>query len=269
MATHIPIRAMLALLIAFLPLLLHAGDDPASASLPEDRFMKDGEMDVDAVVEYVEDLYRSDSSVARTRLTVVKPRKTRALEMTNWTRGRDRALIVIQGPAREKGTATLKVERNLWNYFPRIKRTIRIPPSMMLGSWMGSDFTNDDLVQSSSYSNDYDYRLVGRVTEPTGWLIEFTAKPEHVGLWERFELIVHETEFVPVQAKYYDRKGRHARTMQWSRIREFDGRRMPARMVLTPEDKPGHRTEMEYLDIQFDMGLPESTFSLSRLERQR
>lgn len=243
-------------------------DDPNN--LPADHpFVKDGRVDLDAVVKYFEDLYRSESSISVAKLTVTKPRRTRTLEMKIWTRGEEKALIVIRDPARERGTATLKVDKNLWNYLPRIKRTIRIPPSMMLASWMGSDFTNDDLVKESSYSKDYQYELVGHSEEPKGWLVRFTAKPDIVGLWNRFELILSEDVRIPIEAKYYDRKDRLARVMRWSDVKVFDGKRIPSRMTLIPTDKEGHRTEMVYLDIDFDVKVPDATFSLSNLEQKR
>jgi outer membrane lipoprotein-sorting protein len=245
--------------------------EPADPNnLPADHpFVKEGRVDLDAVVEYFEDLYRSDSSISVARLTVTKPRSKRTLEMKIWTRGEDKALIVIRQPARERGTATLKVDKNLWNYLPRIKRTIRIPPSMMLASWMGSDFTNDDLVKESSYSKDYRYELVGPSEQPKGWLVKFTAKPDIVGLWNRFELILSEDAQVPIEAKYYDRKDRLARVLHWSDVKVFDGKRIPSRMTLTPADKEGHVTEMVYLDIDFDVTVPDVTFSLSNLEQRR
>lgn len=232
-------------------------------------FMKDGQLDCDAVVKHFEDMYRSDSSRSESTLTVTKPRRERTLSMRVWTRGEDKALIVVQSPAREKGTATLKVDDNLWNYLPRIKRTIRIPPSMMLGSWMGSDFTNDDLVRDSSFREDYTYRVGGRSEEPAGWLVVFDAKPDLVGLWNRFELVVSEDGRLPLIARYYDRKDRLARTMYWDEVKVFDGRQVPARMTLIPEDKEGHKTIMVYNDIDFDVEVPESMFNLSALERQR
>ena len=239
-------------------------------NLPADLpFVKDGQVDLEAVVKYFEDLYRSDSSISVAKLTVTKPRRKRTLEMKIWTQGEEKALIVIRSPAREKGTATLKVDKNLWNYLPRIKRTIRIPPSMMLASWMGSDFTNDDLVKESSFSEDYTYELVGPSEKPKGWLVRFTAKPDIVGLWNRFELILSEDARIPIEARYYDRKDRLARIMHWSDVKVFDGKRIPSRMTLIPADKEGHITEMAYLDIDFDVKVPDSTFSLSNLEQRR
>ena len=232
-------------------------------------FLKDGKLDLDAVVKHFEDMYRSDSSISKARLTVTKPRRTRTMEMDVWTKGEEKALIVITAPAREKGTASLKVGKNLWNYMPRIKRTIRIPPSMMLGSWMGSDFTNDDVVRESSFEKDYTYELAGRSEDPAGWLVVFRAKPDVVGLWQKMEVVMSNDGTIPLVAKYYDRKGRLSRTMRWDQVKQFGTRRIPARMTLVPLDKKGHKTEMVYEDIKFDVDVPESTFSLSRLERAR
>lgn len=246
-------------------------EDPNDAhqAATEEPFIKDGKLDLEVVVKYFEDMYRADRSISEAKVIITKPRRERTLQMKIWTLGEERALIVIQAPPREKGTATLKVDKNLWNYLPRIKRTIRIPPSMMLASWMGTDFTNDDLVRESSYSKDYDYELVGPSQEPAGWLVRFTAKPDIVGLWNRFELVVSMDGRIPLEAKYYDRKDRLSRILQWSDVKEFDGKRIPAKLSLVPLDKEGHRTEMIYLDIDFDANVPEATFSLSNLEQTR
>jgi outer membrane lipoprotein-sorting protein len=235
----------------------------------DEGFIKDGKLDLDAVINYVEDMYRSSSSISQMTLIVTKPRQIREVSMKVWTRGREKALIVIESPAREKGTATLKVEKNLWNYLPRIKRTIRIPPSMMLASWMGSDFTNDDLVREASFTEDYTYKLIGRSENPKGWLVNLEAKPNVVGLWKRWELVVSQNGRIPLVARYYDRKDRLSRTMRWSDVREFDGRLLPARMEIVPEDKQGHKTELVYDKINFDVDVPESMFSLSSLEEKR
>mgnify|MGYP001087407246 CR=1 FL=1 len=244
--------------------------DPNDLSV-DSSFIKDGKLDLSAVVNHFENLYRADSSISTARLTVTKPGRTKTMELKIWTKGEEKALIVIQTPPREQGIATLMVGDNLWNYFPKINRTIRIPPSMMQSSWMGTDFTNDDLVKETSLDEDYNYELTGRSEDPNGWLVRFTAKPDTVGLWERFDLVLSPDGRLPVRAKYFDRKGRHARTLYWDQIKTFDNRRIPAHMTLIPqdEDKKGHKTEMTYLKIEFNVDISASTFSLSELERKR
>jgi outer membrane lipoprotein-sorting protein len=222
--------------------------------------------DVQAILARLDDLYRSKSSIARIEVQVFGSRSTRSMRMKAWSRGEDEALIVIEAPAREEGTATLRVGANLWNYLPRIARTIRVPPSMMLGSWMGTDFTNDDLVKESSLRKDFDSGLERRSDAPPGWWIALTVKPGVVGRWARIEILVTD-DGLPVQERHFDRKGRLARTMTFDEVRAFGGRRLPVHLVLTPTDVEGQRTEMRYLDLQFDTPIPDDTFSLSRLER--
>jgi outer membrane lipoprotein-sorting protein len=222
--------------------------------------------DVDAVLARLDDLYRSKSSIARIEVQVFGSRSTRSMRMKAWSRGEDEALIVIEAPAREEGTATLRVSSNLWNYLPRIARTIRVPPSMMLGSWMGTDFTNDDLVKESSLRKDFTSRIDRRSDSPPGWWITLTVKPGVVGRWARMDVLVAD-DGLPVLEHHFDRKGRLARTMVFDEIKTLGGRRLPAHMTLTPTDVEGQRTEMRYLDIQFDIPIPDDTFSLSRLER--
>jgi len=216
----------------------------------------------------LDDLFRSQSSIARMEVTVTGPRSSRSMRLKAWTRGEDEALIVIEAPAREAGIATLKVKNNLWNYLPKVSRTIRVPPSMMLGSWMGTDFTNDDLVKESSYRRDFDASIEGRGDGDRGWKIAATAKPGVVGRWAKLELFVDD-ELIPTRITYFDRKGRLARTMLFDDVKVLGGRKIPARMVLTPADVEGQRTEMRYLEAQFDVPVPDDTFSLSRLEQNR
>jgi outer membrane lipoprotein-sorting protein len=224
--------------------------------------------DVDALLTRLDDLYRSKSSIGRMEVVVTSPRSTRTMRMKAWTRGLDEALIVIESPPREEGTATLRVGPNLWNYLPRIARTIRVPPSMMLGSWMGTDFTNDDLVKESSLRNDFESRIDRRSTSPAGWWITLTVKPGIVGRWARIEMLVSDDD-LPVEERHFDRKGRLARTMTFDEIKILGGRRLPVHLVLTPVDVQGQRTEMRYLEMQFDPPISDDTFSLSRLERGR
>lgn len=224
--------------------------------------------DVEALLDRLDDLYRSKSSIARMEVSVTSPRSTRTMRLKAWTRGQDEALILIEAPAREEGTATLRVGPNLWNYLPRIARTIRVPPSMMLGSWMGTDFTNDDLVKESSLRKDFASSVDRRSTSPPGWWITLTVRPGVVGRWARIEILVAD-DLLPVQERHFDRKGRLARTMVFDEIKTLGGRRLPVHLTLTPTDVEGQRTEMRYLELQFDPPIPDDTFSLSRLERGR
>ncbi len=258
-----------------------AGDAPPPDEEPKPEgdkvkkpvLIRDGKPDIDAILDHYNNLYRSRSSTSRATLKIVKPRRTRTLRMRMWTEGEEKALIVVEAPAKYRGQASLKVDDNLWSYDPRIDLTIRIPPSMMLGSWMGSDFTNDDLVRESSYVDDYVAKLVGpsKAPDPEGWLIDMRAREGVVGLWERMEFVVSKDGTIPLVSRYYDRKGRLSRVMEFSDVRDFGGRLVPACMTLTPVDKKkkGHTTIFTYEKIEFDAKIPAGKFEESELRRKR
>jgi len=253
-----------------------AGEAPPPEKKPKPKkpvLIKDGKPDVDAILDHFNNLYRSKSSESRATLTIVKRRRTRMLKLHMWTEGEEKALIVVEGPAKYRGQASLKVDENLWSYDPRIDQTIRIPPSMMLGSWMGSDFTNDDIVRETSYVEDYDTELVGpsKKPDPEGWLINMKAKEGVVGLWERMEFVVSKDGTLPLVSRYYDRKGRLSRVMEFSDVRDFGGRIVPAKMALKPLDskKKGQSTTFVYSKIEFDTKVPPGTFEESALRRKR
>lgn len=254
-------RAFLRLVAVAALIALCQGDPRAVAAGP-------GQPDVESLLQHLDDLYRSKSSLARIQIDVTGSRSTRSLRLRAWTRGEDEALVLIEAPAREAGTATLRVGNNLWNYLPKIARTIRVPPAAMLGSWMGTDFTNDDLVKESSLRKDFAARIDRRSDSPPGWWLALDVKPGVVGRWARIELLVSD-ERLPVEERHYDRKGRLARTMSFDDVRMLGGRRIPAHITLVPTDSPGQRTEMRYLEVEFDVSLSDDTFSLSRLERAR
>ena len=222
-----------------------------------------------ALLEQFDEMYRSTGTAARIEIKIERPKKVRTLQMRSWSQGEDKALVVIDAPARDAGTATLRVGSNLWNYLPKISRTIRMPPTLMMGAWMGSDLTNDDLVRESSYAHDYEITGVGPSKDPPGWQVNTEAKPEVPGLWKRMEVIFSLTEQLPILVRYYDRKGRLSRTMQLEGIKEMGGRLIPTRIVISPEREEGRRTVLTYLHVEFDVELDESLFSLAQLERRR
>lgn len=240
----------------------------AAAALAATTVVQPRAPDVERLLDTLDDLYRSTSSIAQIELQVTTPRTTRSLRVKAWTRGQTDALIVIEAPPKEAGTSTLRVGDNLWNYLPRIARTIRVPPSAMLGSWMGTDFTNDDLVKESSLRKDFAARIDRRSDAPPGWWLRLEVKPDVVGRWARIDILVSDDN-LPVIEQHFDRKGRLARVLEFTEVRTLGGRRLPTRLVLTPQDVQGQRTEMRYLDIQFNVPLSDDTFSLSRLEKLR
>ncbi|MBT8395775.1 MAG: outer membrane lipoprotein-sorting protein [Gemmatimonadetes bacterium] len=223
--------------------------------------------DVDRVMDYIDDLYRSQSSYSRMRMTVVRERGTRELEMESWSRGDDEALIVIRSPAREAGAATLRTEEGLWNYAPRADRLIRIPSGLLSESWMGSHFTNDDLMRETSYLDDYDATLT---TEELDGVIYLKAtlipKPDAPVVYTELVFFVTTDDWVPVRSEYYD-EGELVRAWAFDDIRTISGKKIPLRMTVLPVDEPEERTVIEYLELELDVPVEGQLFTRQGLRR--
>lgn len=223
------------------------------------------------ILEEVDQLLRGDSSHGRVTMAITTEHWARELEMEVWSLGLDHSLVRVQSPAREAGTSTLKAGQEVWNYLPRVDRTIKVPPAMMMGSWMGSHFTNDDLVKESSIVDDYDFDIAfeGERDGVDVWEFDLIPKPEAPVVWGKVEYQVRKSDKMPTWVLYYDESGELMRTMEFSEYQSMGGRMVPARMDVIPADKPAERTTLVYHELEFDIGLDESFFSLRNLRARR
>lgn len=223
------------------------------------------------IVDCVDRIMRGESSRGISTMEVVTENWSRAMEMQMWSLGTEHALVRILSPRKDAGTATLKAGTEIWNYLPRVDRTIKIPASLMSASWMGSHFTNDDLVKESRLIEDYEITLAyeGDRDGVAVWEFDLIPRPEAPVVWGRIGYQVRKTDTMPVWARYYDEDGELVRTMTFFDYRDLGGRLVPATMRVVPEDKPGEFTEVRYSDLEFDVDLDEEFFSLRRLRDAR
>lgn len=214
-----------------------------------------------------DDATRGKSSDATVEMHVKTANYERTMKMRIWSSGTEKTLIRILEPAKDAGIATLKVDENIWNYLPKVDRTMKVPAGMMSGNWMGSHFSNDDLVKESRLSDDFDGKITSRPAEnPEGvYVITLVPKPDAPVVWGSIVAKVRPDK-MPVSIAYNDEKGAAVRTMTFSDYKSFDGRQVPGRMTLTPADKPAEFTEFRYVAIDFDVSIPESTFTLQALK---
>jgi outer membrane lipoprotein-sorting protein len=228
-------------------------------------------MDIDELMDHIDRLWRGDTSQATMTMAVKTRRYERTMTMEAWSRGKDYSLVVIREPVKDRGIATLKVKENIWNYLPKINRVTKVPASMMSGSWMGSHFTNDDLIKESTYVDDYDSHISFEGERDGTLIYEVTSipKPDAAVVWGKVMMSIRQDNFAPITATYYDEDGVRVRVMDFDHIEEVDGRAIPMRMTLIPEDKPGESTVVEYRDIAFGMALEEDFFSLRGLKQRR
>lgn len=223
--------------------------------------------DMSQVIDHLDELYRSTSSHAVMTMTVVRERGTRELTMETWSKGEDDALIVIRSPAREAGTATLMTADGLWNYAPRADRLIRIPTGLLSESWMGSHFTNDDLMRETSYDEDYDSELSWTEREGERFLqVTLTPKPNAPVVYTRVLFLLTPDDWIPVREEFYD-QGELIRYMVFDQVEQVSGRPLPMRMILRPTDEPEERTVVEYRDLQLDVPVDDDLFTRRGLRR--
>ena len=223
------------------------------------------------ILEQVDQLLRGDSSRGLVSMEITTEHWSRALEMEVWSLGTEHSLVRVESPAREAGTATLKAGQEVWNYLPRVDRTIKVPPSLMMGSWMGSHFTNDDLVKESSIVDDYEFEISfeGERDGTEVWEFTLTPKPEAPVVWGHVVEQVRKSDLMPTWVEYYDEQGELARSIEFSGYISMDGRLVPATMDVIPADKPEERTRLVYHELEFDIGIDESFFSLRNLRARR
>jgi outer membrane lipoprotein-sorting protein len=222
--------------------------------------------DVNAIIKEIDRLYRSKTSYSEIEMEIVTPNWQRTLAMYGWSEGMHKTFIRITAPKKEDGVATLRIGNEMWNYLPKTNKVIKIPPSMMMSSWMGSDFTNDDLVKEFSLFEDYTYALI-RPEGAADSLIYINCIPREdlPVVWGNIVFTVRKKDHLPVEARYYDEQGELMRVLEYKDIRDFGGRVIPATLIMIPKNKEGHRTVITYKKLEFDVPLEADVFSQRHL----
>lgn len=224
------------------------------------------------IIKKVDQLLRGDSAHSIMEMTIINPRWQRTLRMESWERGRKKTLVRILSPKKEEGVGSLKIDYQMWNYLPRVERAIKIPPSMMMSSWMGSDFTNDDLVKESSIVEDYSHELTGTVeiAGERAYRVEAIPNPGAAVVWGKLVFFVRTSDYVPLRQEYFSESGELVRYLDFSEIRKMGGRTLPTLWEMVPLDnsqKKGKKTLMKLIEIEFDLPLKDNIFSLRNLKK--
>jgi len=227
--------------------------------------------DAKEIVKKADELMRAKSSYSEITMNIVKPDWSREVSMKAWALEPDYSIIYITEPARDKGTVTLKRKTEVWNWLPSAQKVIKIPPSMMLQSWMGSDFTNDDLVKESSVIRDYTHKLIGEenIDGMDCYKIQLTPKPDAGVVWGKVIAWIAKNTYLEPKVEYYDEDGFMVKQFIGSNLKKMDGRNIFTHWEMIPEDKPGNKTIMDYNKIQFNINTEESFYSEQNMKRIR
>jgi len=225
----------------------------------------------DEVVRKSEELLRANSSRSDVTMTIQRPSWTRELSMRSYSLREDYAMIYILSPARDRGASFLKRQIELWQWVPSISRVIKIPPSMMSQSWMGSDFTNDDLVRGVSVVNDYAHSFLSDTVSDgaAAWRVQLIPKPTAPVVWSKVIMWVTKDDYIRRRVEFFDERGTLISVMVLDNVKRMGGRTIPTRMTMTPQDKSGYRTIMEYNDAKFDISINENFFSQQNMKQIR
>lgn len=249
------IRAILVACALFLSTPTFGADDTAlSAERARD------------LIQRAEDMYRSASSRAVMSMRIETPNYQRTLNMEVATLGEEKMFIRILSPKKDRGIATLKQDNEMWNYFPKINKVIKVPPSMMMGSWMGSDFTNDDLVKETTLVDEYQLSLQETAAE---WLVTLIPRERTITVWGKMEVTIDKQNLTPIKRTFYDEDGTMVRIMNYREPKQFGDITLPSVMEMIPLNKTGNRTLVIYEELELNASdVSEDQFTLRQLKQR-
>lgn len=273
---HLAFLAGAALTLAVTPAMVFAGEpadpvaEPGAAknvATPTPPKLGDPGF-LDYVLDRIDDVSRGESSHALMQMRVKTKHYTRSMALESWSMGEKFSLVRILEPKKERGTATLRAHDDLFSYLSKTGRTIKITGAMMGGSWMGSHFTNDDLVKSTRLRNEFDASIADgpQVEGEATYKLTLIPKPETAVVWGKIESTVRVSDLLPVEQVFYDEDGEPARRMTFRGYQQIGERKTATHITMTPLDKPGEFTEIRYAKLEFNVDLTPNFFTLQRLK---
>ncbi|HHF3071932.1 TPA: outer membrane lipoprotein-sorting protein [Vibrio diabolicus] len=223
------------------------------------------------IVQKSDQAMRGKSSYSEATMKIVRPDWSRSMTMKSWTKGTELSLVLVTAPAKDKGSASLKRHREMWNWVPSIERVIKIAPSMLSQSWMGSDFTNDDLINQASIVVDYQHQLLQSETFDGDkvWVIDALAKPDAPVVWSKVRLWISQTSFLQRKVEFYDEFDELVNVLTTYDVKTLGGRDVATRMEMQPIDKPGNKTVLITHEAQFDFDIDDDFFSQQQMKALR
>ena len=233
------------------------------------NYVNASNLDPEKILDNVDDIYRSNASHGIITLAVTTVNWQRTLTLEQWSKDQDKTLIKVLKPKKEKGLATLRVDKNVWNYMPKVKRVIKIPSSMMSSSWMGSHFTNDDLVKQSRMTENYTFSITFEGMREEKNIVEITCLPKKNAavVWGKVVVTVYRDDLIPLNMIYFDEDLQLSRTLDFKNIKMMGGKMIPTQMVMIPLENPGESTIVQWEEMEFNPNLDDDFFSLRKLQQ--
>lgn len=227
------------------------------------------DLTAEEIVKKADEKMRGKSAKTEMMIKIVRPTWERTMSMVSWSKGTELSMTLLTAPAKDKGTVFLKRHKEIYNWLPSIERSIKMPPSMMMQSWMGTDLTNDDLVKESSIIEDYTHSIVGneKVEGRECWKIKLVPKPNAPVVWGMIYSWIDKKDFIQMKTEFYDEDEYLVNTMLAGDIKTMGGKVIASRIEVIPADKDGHKTVMTTQSIEFDIPIEESFFTTQNMKK--
>lgn len=231
-------------------------------------FLKAAGQNATEIVSKADKKMRGTTMQAEMVIRTIRPSWTREMQCKTWIKGNNLAMILITAPAKDKGVVFLKRKKEVWTWVPSLERTVKLPPSMMGQNWMGTDFTNDDLVKESSMVEDYNHTIAGDTTiqNRSCYIINMLPKPEAAVVWSKVIICIDKKDYLELNCRFYDEDGKLVNTMNSYDVKVMDDRLIPSRFEMIPADKKGQKTEMIYKAVRYNQPVDDSFFTVEKTQ---
>ncbi len=223
---------------------------------------------VEEILDRMDAQMTFDSRSSVSRMLIITPEETREKQFRSFARGQEDALLVFDKPRRDAGTKFLKLEGQMWIYFPRTEKTVKLSGHLLRQSMLGSDFSYEDMTENRKMLDDYDGELLDDEDlggEPC-YVIHLKEKERGMSYPERRYWVAKST-FLPVREERYAKSGRLLKVARFEDVRQFEDRAYPARIIMEDKLKEGSRTEVVLDEIRFKIPEPEGVFDRRNLRR--
>jgi len=220
------------------------------------------------IVQKADEKFRGTTSLTELTIKTVRPNWTRSMDVKVWMKGNNYSMILIQSPAKDRGVVFLKRKKEVWNWIPTLERNIKLPPSMMSQSWMGTDFTNDDLVKESSIVNDYVHSIIGDTTinNRVCYIIQMIPNPNAAVVWGKLIVCIDKKDFLELHTQFFNEDGMLITIMKYFDVKMMDNRWIPTRFEMIPMDKKNQKTEMIYKSIKYNRPIQDDFFTAEKMK---
>ncbi|HVW15500.1 MAG TPA: outer membrane lipoprotein-sorting protein [Mucilaginibacter sp.] len=231
-------------------------------------FLRAAGQNATEIVKKADDKMRGNTMQADMVIRTIRPTWSREMQCKTWMKGNDLAMILITAPAKDKGVVFLKRKKEVWTWVPSLERTVKLPPSMMGQNWMGTDFTNDDLVKESSVVEDYNHSIAGDtlIQGRSCYIINMIPKPQAAVVWSKVIICIDKKDFIELNCRFYDEDGKLINTMNSYDVKMMDDRLIPTRFEMIPADKKGQKTEMIYRSVRYNQPIEDSFFTVEKTQ---